>query len=229
MLTVRGPLTAAFLRHLGVERPIDVVGDPGLLVQADNRVRPLAELPIEDRSQILAVNLGYLNSHLENYGTPAEVYEQLTLALQQLAAHGFELVLYPVWPEDLPLQYEVHETLLARGVRAHRIECVHRAATLVAMLGECHRSLNLKLHANVLSGTAATPAIMLGYGFKTFDFAASVGLSDLVVSTGAPELGHRVLDLAQRIDANWPQPESWNQTVHQTRQRLTDAVERILD
>jgi polysaccharide pyruvyl transferase WcaK-like protein len=56
---------------------------------------------------------------------------------------------------------------------------------LLRILQNCIFTMNLKLHANVLSATAEIPFITLGYRFKSFDFAYSVGMENYSISTNS--------------------------------------------
>ncbi|MDQ1004181.1 polysaccharide pyruvyl transferase WcaK-like protein [Neobacillus niacini] len=65
---------------------------------------------------------------------------------------------------------------------------------------KCTFTINLKLHANVLSAVAGIPFIALGYRFKTFDFAISIGLGDLVVPTDDSNIHRSILNLVDYIE-----------------------------
>ncbi|KDE49954.1 polysaccharide pyruvyl transferase family protein [Geobacillus sp. CAMR5420] len=95
------------------------------------------------------------------------VEDTLARAAKMWIASGYRIHLYIVWPND-------------------RSAC-ERLQPLAA-------TVNFKLHANLLSLAAGVPAVMLGYRFKVFDFAALLGLDRYVVSTASPQLETDLID-----------------------------------
>jgi len=64
-------------------------------------------------------------------------------------------------------------------------------------------TINFKLHANILSLAAGVPCVALGYRFKVFDLAHSLGLEECVVSLDSLTLEKDILSRVAYIETNY--------------------------
>lgn len=194
---VRGPLTYRLLELAGVPlRGAIVSGDPGLLLPRRD------ETERDGTSRTIGINWGTTYNRLLG-GDESRVEDALAAAAREWLRQGFRLYLYPVWgPDRAPLarlagkiaegagdggEIEVEQQLLDTGA-------------LIEKLAACRFTVNFKLHANLLSYAAGVPFLCLGYRFKCFDFAHSVGISDFVLPTDSPRLAERMLEAAEQLE-----------------------------
>lgn len=70
------------------------------------------------------------------------------------------------------------------------------------MINDSYLSINMKLHANILSAAANRPFISLAYRGKCFDFAQTVHCSDYTIATDSVR-AHNILALVEDIERNY--------------------------
>ncbi|WP_138495939.1 polysaccharide pyruvyl transferase family protein [Paenibacillus pinistramenti] len=191
---VRGPLTYRLLKSAGIPMGrIFVSGDSGLLLPGPRAgAKPAAD-------KTIAINWGTTYNKLLGKNE-LQVEDALAAAAREWVQQGCRLYLYPVWgPDRGPL-----ERLAGKIGNQPAVEVERRllgAAEVIDRLSGCRLSVNFKLHANMLSLAAEVPFISLGYRFKCFDFAESVGMSDLILPTNAPDLTLRLRNKAAALES----------------------------
>lgn len=179
---VRGPWTKTYLETQGVDPAlVTVSGDPGLLASpGDFRRGPKTE-------KWIGINWGTVYNKM--YGADeAQVEEQLVRTANALLNEGYNLYLYVVWGPDRAPSERLYAKIGAHNGRVVYDPGLHTEEGYARLMSGWTATLNLKLHANVMSAVAGVPFVSLGYRFKCFDFAGQLGLPELVVSTHEPEL-----------------------------------------
>ncbi|QOR85039.1 polysaccharide pyruvyl transferase family protein [Geobacillus stearothermophilus] len=184
---IRGPLSEAVLKTLGAyPANVRVIGDPGLLLS------PAQAEPPNKKEKTIGINWGTTYNHL--FGQHETLVEDtLARAAKTWIANGYRIYLYTVWPNDRPACERLYRKInCPERVTLDRAQ--YNEQQLLHLLRPFTATVNFKLHANVLSLAAGVPAVMLGYRFKVFDFAASIGLERCVISTASPQLERDLLE-----------------------------------
>lgn len=215
---VRGPLTKKAIEVMvGVEKSgkVKVIGDPALLLQNTYL------LEAQEKEKIIGINWGTTFNRL--YGANENlVEEQLVETAKRLINKGYKILIYTVWTNDIPhcerLYNKINDpdnVILDKNLYTEQ--------QLITLLSKCKATINFKLHANLLSLTANVPSIPLGYRFKVFDFAALLGLPDLVVSTSSKNLTADLLDRISMIEKNQVEPVQHYKTIQKNYTSLLET------
>lgn len=195
---VRGPLTYLALKNMNINmKKINISGDPGLLVKSSkvNRNNELSRWRNNDK--IIGINWGTSNNKI--YGqNELHIENQLSEAAKKFIKKGYKIFIYSVWKKDKLVNHRLYEKIgdPKNVILSSKLYNEHE---LMNLLQKCEFTINFKLHANVLSAMANVPFIALGYRFKTFDFAASIGLDELVISTDELNIEEEMMRLSSYI------------------------------
>jgi len=190
---VRGPLTKQALISLGVNsEDIQILGDPGLFLNYDSKD--------ERKEKLIGINWGTTLNNL--YGSNEKFVKQSIVDSAKLLINmGYKLIIYSVWDKD-------HASCqsLYNGINdPQNVKLITRLLSekeLMAELSPCTLTINYKLHPNLLSMGAKVPFIALGYRYKVFDLAKSIGMENHVISTSHPDLKSEILARVSLIEQN---------------------------
>lgn len=191
---VRGPLTKKAIEiMIGNEKAqkVEVIGDPGLLLQKPQ---------FNKKEKIIGINWGTTFNRLYG-GNEATVEDQLVNAVKELIKSGYQIWIYTVWGNDIPHCERLY-TKINDPENVILDKNLYKESALMEKLSRCKGTINFKLHANYLSLTANVPAIALGYRFKVYDNAASLGFEHLVVSTDSQQITQELLQCVDIIEQN---------------------------
>ncbi|MBB6731772.1 polysaccharide pyruvyl transferase family protein [Cohnella zeiphila] len=185
---VRGPWTRDYLLHQGVPPElVRVSGDPGLLAAVD---REEAEAGRSGGTGTLGVNWGTVYDRM--YGAnESEVEDALAQVCREWIERGWRIHLYVVWGPDRKSAERLHAKI-GKAAQTTLDLKLYDTPGYYNLVRGFDATLNLKLHANVISAAAGVPFVSLGYRFKCFDFVHSAGVPELIVPTSAPHLADRL-------------------------------------
>lgn len=205
---VRGPLTKKAIEIMvGKEKSekVKIIGDPALLLQNKDTIKP----HIQDK--LIGINWGTTFNRL--YGANESlVEEQLVAAVKRLIEKGYKILIYTMWSDDRSHCERLYNKI-GDTENVQLDKNIYTEQQMIHKLSTCTATINFKLHANMLSMAAGVPAIPLGYRFKVFDFAALLGLLNLVVSTSSKQLTNDVLDRIAMIEKSELMPvKQYNMT-----------------
>lgn len=200
---VRGPLSQAFLQAAGVKAEnIAVSGDPALLLTPRDAKYALDKLPLPGGGPYIGMNWGTAMNQI--FGKDeASVEDKLAAAAKRWIQQGYSILLFVMWPQDIPASQRLMHKI-GDGNRVRLLETVN-PYEVMGIIGQCKFTVDLKLHAAVLSAVMRVPFIALGYRFKVFDFAASIDAIRYVISTDSPALTQDLLHAANHIQENYAQ------------------------
>jgi polysaccharide pyruvyl transferase WcaK-like protein len=133
-------------------------------------------------------------------GKDGVVEDQLAAAAKSLIHKGYSILLYHVWPDDIPAS----KRLLSKIGRPGKVKLADTVYPyqIMSLIRKCRFTINLKLHASILSAVMGVPFISLGYRFKMFDFASSISMLPFVIPMDSPALSSDILRLSGQIEAN---------------------------
>lgn len=164
-LTVRGPLSLESLRSAGVERDIEIVGDPFLgLFAPDQTVK-------KDNAKNVVLNVADLDESQGHYWPPrgATVAEAYGLLISSLSLAGYSTRLVVCAPVDLPFA--------VRLAQRHALPAPTVALTIAQfdeLLRNCGRVIATRLHFMIYSILRGVPTASLNYQDKHLDFWQSI-------------------------------------------------------
>ena len=187
---VRGPMSQAALRDLGIDAPI--VGDTGLIAAS---YRP----GVEVRPRLLGMNI----SHTPYPGVHGlqEAVRILTDFLSARVESGWRVRLFVFGEsEHIHLRSHLNPLIGQKGVEIidGRIDLTR----LLARIAECQVFVGHRLHSVVLATAMGVPSVSIEYLPKCRDFQASVGRERFALPMS--ELSIEALsDMTDYLAANW--------------------------
>jgi polysaccharide pyruvyl transferase WcaK-like protein len=197
---VRGPLSHSFLKSIGVNTSkVRISGDPAFLLHKNDTAKGLFTNFFEPGEAVVGINWGTAQHSI--YGVKeVDVEDQLAAAAKSLIHKGYSILLYHVWPDDIPAS----KRLLSKIGRPDKVKLADTAYPyqIMSLIKKCRFTINLKLHAAIFSAVMGVPFISLGYRFKMFDFASSISMLPFVVPTDSLSLNIDILRLSRHIETN---------------------------
>lgn len=189
---LRGPLTQKYMKAL-IPKPASnyqIIGDSGMLFTPKKDDYIQKKYLHDSSKKMIAVNWGTTQNILFGYDEN-KLKNQMFDACTMLLKKGYQIVIFPMWDKDIPYCKELY-TSLKDNRKVTFIPEVCTASQIYHFLSICHFSLNLKLHANVLSASSGTPFIQLAYRSKGVDFAASIHQLPYTVLTNTTKLAETI-------------------------------------
>lgn len=174
---VRGPFTVNSIRNCGIDVNIEEIGDPALIYAMENFDK---ELFNESKDETILINWG--TSYNQIFGfNELRVENELVDIAKKLISAGYTITIYPVWTEDIRTVKRLVEKI--NHPNCQSINEVYDTNDLLKLIAKSKLTINMKLHANILSASANVPFISLAYRGKCFDFASTVNCLEYTVST----------------------------------------------
>lgn len=220
---VRGNITKFLLNSNDVK----IIGDPGIVFS-----KVFNELPLN--AELEELNLSNENTVLVNWGTSNNrilgnneqmVEEKLKIAVTKLLERGYKVVIYPIWSKDVQVCHT-----FANKIKHKNLICINKLYNvydLARLIQSCKFTINLKLHANILSMSYGKPFICLGYGLKCYDFVDSINSEDLYIPTDKVT-GSRILEKVNHINKNYEIiQERFNNTIDKYYKLQLNYIEEI--
>lgn len=213
---VRGPLTLQFIKSLGVSNEkIDIIGDSGFIFTAelDGLSRMLDTVNVV--TPFVAVNWGTIYNKCFGFSEEA-VEQQLIDSIYWLDQKGYQVVIYPMWTEDLPICAALYEKVKNLKSVTY-IPKVYTASEISDFLSEAAFSINYKLHGNILSAGSGTPYIKLAYRSKGIDFSSSIDWMQHTFTTDTPS----ILKSIQLSEKAFKTDEAWKEKLILQKEKYT--------
>lgn len=196
---VRGPLTYKILEKSNVDMTNVVVsGDVGMLLKGKGMGG--TNFNFDNKDKVVAVNTG--TSFNRIYGGREDLVQKaLAQSCEKLLKKGYKIYLYALWHEDLDMLLDLYKELDDKENVTLDI-FIRRGNEIFTILEKCVFTINLKLHASIISATAGTPFISLGYRLKAYDFVKSIDCEELNISTGVDNLEEEIDKRVKYIEEN---------------------------
>jgi glycosyltransferase involved in cell wall biosynthesis len=195
-ISVRGPFSKNILKNSGLKKQVYEVGDPAL---AYSKEMFGDELEYKGSSRKILVNWGTSYNNIFG-GNELAVENELVTVIKELLSQDYSVIVYPIWTEDIePVKRLVQKV---NDNRCEIISEVYEAKILQKFISQAYMTINLKLHANILSAAANRPFISLAYRGKCFEFANTVDCSEYALATNETT-SNRILDMLKSIEINY--------------------------
>jgi polysaccharide pyruvyl transferase WcaK-like protein len=175
-VTVRDEDSKRVLEEVGVERPIEVVADPALLLDpepfpADALVRE----GVDTSSRLIAMSVREPGRAAPDLALDA--YHSTLAAVADFAVHRYDgqVLFIPMERGDVRESHAV----LSRMMAPERARVLHGAYAPRELLGLMHHvdlAVGMRLHFLVFAALAGVPFLPLPYAGKVADFARTVGI-----------------------------------------------------
>lgn len=210
---VRGPRSEAILREWGHDGPLEICGDPALLLESAGSAR------VEGR---VVISPAWTDGELWGKSDTA-VMETLAEATEMWLSEGRDVRFLSCNPADDRPIFEImraagHADLPYTAGYLDLEDALDALASADLVVGE-------RLHAAVLAAAVGSPFVSLEYRPKLADFAASVGAEAALVRTDTLSLD----TLAQAAEAAIQVAPTVADRVETYRSRLQEAARTIHD
>jgi hypothetical protein len=216
-VSVRGIESQRLLNEAGLTG-VEVIGDPALFF-ADPKLRPR-----DGNRRHIGINISIYSDF---WGDSQElVVSELSKTIQQLHARGFSITLFPTQPADEALAQQILRQLCIPEIAVSA--CFTSPREFLAEMRDMDLFIGTKLHSVVCAFCVYTPAIMVGYQPKCYDFMKTMGFEKHFIRSDRVS-ADAVIDLvdAMLVDLPGIRQEQW--TVVQTyRERMLDFRTRVL-
>ncbi|TKA00365.1 polysaccharide pyruvyl transferase family protein [Bacillus thuringiensis] len=198
---VRGPLTYhSLLTYDPGLTNVDIIGDAAITYTPKQDFYIIEKYLPKKVNKIVAVNWGTTLNKLFGYNE-IELSKQLTECCEFLQHKGYHVVIFPMWDVDITYCQNLYSNLY----KSNSITIIPEVCTstqIYSLLEKSEFSINLKLHANVLSAAALTPFINLAYRSKGMDFSYSLECQENTVLTNTNNLLDHIIEREHVINNN---------------------------
>ena len=188
---VRGPLSKRLLTDWGVNKKVNVVGDPVLIFMRQH-------IFTKKRNKVVGVNVGFTNGQLWG-GDDDRFICKLIRELKVLGSKGWSFKFFPVYYKDIDFIFKV-----MRMLKDYPVDYVEKYTDPNVFMHELNSVdvfIGEKLHSVVLAICTHTPSIMLEYRPKCRDFMMSLGMSHLNIRTDQI-IQHQIVDIVEALYEN---------------------------
>jgi hypothetical protein len=186
---------------IGSEK-LEVIGDPGIifdkLAASYPYIKEVSDF-INENDKVVLVNWGTSFNNIMGKDEAA-LETEVEKTINNLLESGYKIVIYPLWINDVNKCIKLSEKFQSNNVRC--IKKVYDAYGICSLIKKAHMTINLKLHANILSMSMGKPFISLSYGMKCYDFCQSVGSEDLSIFTDEASCTE-ILKRVEHIEENY--------------------------
>jgi len=192
---VRGPWSFQLLRNHGFSGPVEVIGDPALLVQPE----PTGERDPNGRSIVINI---CNPRRARSWGFDNETVRTAVVeAARQLIQSGWSLTFVSFESRnDRYIQSAISEIRSAQPIEFVAGYCSLKRT--MDILRNAHMVIGEKLHSIVLAAAAGAPFISLAYQPKCCDFAISVGQEEFLLPLERLTASH-IISKVERIEDNY--------------------------
>ncbi len=169
LISVRGDRSRQILKNFGIDNAI-VIGDPALFYSREN-IKP------KRHQQKIGINI---STNHQFYGDSKKVtVNSLKELIKVIIKTGWKVTLFPSCKEDLFLSQS-----LIKEMKSPQVSLYNRYWDVNGFLDavECQDIfLGIKLHPVILALCAYTPAIMVAYQPKCYDFMETMEMGDFTL------------------------------------------------
>lgn len=217
-LGVRGPLSRETLFGWGLDRQVEIVGDPALSLQPSPEAAT-----VEGRVVVCpAFTRGLLWGESDE-----DVFSAYARTIRNLTDEGHDVWALSASPRDD--RYILEMMREADAPEMPYLAGHEDPQAAIDLLASAELAIAERLHGAVLAAAAGTLPVMVEYRPKLRDFAASLGLDDLIIRTDRLA-GNALTDLAREsLGRGTELMLDVRDLVDKYRMRQRNAAEKILE
>jgi polysaccharide pyruvyl transferase WcaK-like protein/predicted peroxiredoxin len=197
---VRGPLTYNILKNIGVNmEKVNIIGDPGLLLNPGS-IKAINSFLWSNNEKIIGLNWAIHKDKVNNKHE-IEIENQLANTVRNYIRQGYKIYMYSLWNRDLEVSNRLYKKINdTKNVKLdHKL---YHQNELMSLMKKFNFTINYRLHASIISVAAGTPYISVGNRFKDVDFAQSLNVKELVVSTDTLDIEQKINEAEKFIQKN---------------------------
>lgn len=182
LISVRGNLSYEILKNKGMKN-VKVIGDPALFYCREC---------IKPKSHTKKIGINIAGNNISYANGNDRTFETVMNFIKRLVEDKWEITLFPACKDDLLTSERIQRRLrLTNGnIRLHR-----RFLDVESFLNAVEAQdifIGMKLHSVILAFCAYTPAFMLAYQPKCYDFIQTMQMDEFVMRNDKLNLDHLV-------------------------------------
>ena len=181
-ISVRGPLSKQYLESWGIKKPVNVIGDPAILL-ARKAIKP------KKNNHTIGLNLGSLLTRNGRFhgGDQEAVYSFYIKLLTYLKANDFKVTFFPMKVTEVE-----QIKLITKNARLKNFRiCPAYQQPIEKTLKQLEAQdifIGERLHSVIFASCTYTPCVMLEYRTKCLDFMASINCQQWNIRTDKLDL-----------------------------------------
>ena len=220
MITVRDKHSKSFLESIGVTKPIQLVPDPVMGIDAGDFISGLNKPALSDK-RVVSVSI-------RNWTDDLSYLTKVAEGLDGLAANGHEILMVPMHGK-----YDHETSLSVVGMMKHKADIFPYDSSIeekMAAVKESDVLLGMRLHALIFASVGNTPFVALSYDPKIDSFAEIVGQKVIGHVCSDDWSSQDIVTSIEAIFADYPkQIKQLSEIVAPLQKKANDTAKQVVD
>lgn len=220
VITVRDKHSKSFLHSIGVSKPIQLVPDPVMGIDASGFS--------SDLTGIIDLNKRVISVSIRNWTEDLSYLKKVAAGLDQLADNGHEILMVPMHGK---YDHETSENVA--GMMKHNVEIFPYDSSIeekMAAVKESDVLLGMRLHALIFASVGNTPFVALSYDPKIDSFAEIVDQKVLGNVCSDDWSAEDIVSSIEEILANYTNKiKKLEENVIPLQQKANDTAKQVID
>lgn len=220
MITVRDKHSKSFLQSIGVSKPIQLVPDPVMGIDASGFSSGLTT-GTDSNKRVISVSI-------RNWTEDLSYLNKVAAGLDQLADNGHEILMVPMHGK-----YDHDTSKNVAGMMTNKVEIFPYDSSIeekMAAVKESDVLLGMRLHALIFASVGNTPFVALSYDPKIDSFAEIVDQKVLGNVSSDDWSADDIVSSIEEILANYPKEiKKLEESVIPLQQKANDTAKQVID
>ncbi|WP_084244327.1 polysaccharide pyruvyl transferase CsaB [Planomicrobium okeanokoites] len=220
MITVRDKHSKSFLQSIGVSKPIQLVPDPVMGIDASGFSSGLTT-GTDSNKRVISVSI-------RNWTEDLSYLNKVAVGLDQLADNGHEILMVPMHGK-----YDHDTSKNVAGMMTNKVEIFPYDSSIeekMAAVKESDVLLGMRLHALIFASVGNTPFVALSYDPKIDSFAEIVDQKVLGNVSSDDWSADDIVSSIEEILANYPKEiKKLEESVIPLQQKANDTAKQVID
>lgn len=220
MITVRDKHSKSFLQSIGVSKPIQLVPDPVMGIDASGFSSGLTT-GTDSNKRVISVSI-------RNWTEDLSYLNKVAAGLDQLADNGYEILMVPMHGK-----YDHDTSKNVAGMMTNKVEIFPYDSSIeekMAAVKESDVLLGMRLHALIFASVGNTPFVALSYDPKIDSFAEIVDQKVLGNVSSDDWSADDIVSSIEEILANYPKEiKKLEESVIPLQQKANDTAKQVID
>ncbi|MCM3610369.1 polysaccharide pyruvyl transferase CsaB [Planococcus sp. MERTA32b] len=220
MITVRDKHSKSFLQSIGVSKPIQLVPDPVMGIDASGFSSGLTT-GTDANKRVISVSI-------RNWTEDLSYLKKVAAGLDQLAGNGHEILMVPMHG-----RYDDETSKNVAGMMKHKAEIFPYDSSIeekMAAVKESDVLLGMRLHALIFASVGNTPFVALSYDPKIDSFAEIVDQKVLGNVCSDDWSAEDIASSIEEILADYPNEiKKLEESVIPLQQKANDTAKQVID